>query len=463
MNTKKLNILVVDDEIRVLEEIGEFLTSKGYNVYTSDSAAGVFDLLKKSQVDIIILDIKLPKISGLDILEQVKKSWPDIEVIMISGHGDMNTVIEAMRKGATDYFQKPFRLLDINNAILRTYRFIELNNKLKTAESDLELLSSKLLENIGSQLLGESKSMKKLKEKMARVAAAPNTSVLILGESGTGKELVAHGIHYMSKRNKQTFYSVNCSAVPESLFESEFFGHKKGSFTGAHEEKAGWFEIANKGTLFLDEISDMPLNQQAKLLRVLEERKVSKVGSRQAIDVDVRVIAASNRNLEQLAEENKFRLDLFHRLSIFTIEIPPLRERKSDIPMLLDYYAKQYAIIMEKEISGIDKQVVEMLTEHPFPGNVRQLKNMIEKAVILSDSKALQPEHFDTNRQSQKPKEETMPAPGENGYFDLEENEKRLILKALQESGNNKAKASALLNITWQALDRRLKKYEIDI
>ncbi|HEY9115217.1 MAG TPA: sigma-54 dependent transcriptional regulator, partial [Bacteroidales bacterium] len=273
----------------------------------------------------------------------------------------------------------------------------------------------------------------------------------------------AHGIHYMSKRNKQTFYSVNCSAIPESLFESEFFGHKKGSFTGAHEEKAGWFEIANKGTLFLDEISDMPLNQQAKLLRVLEERKVSKVGSRQSIDVDVRVIAASNQELEKLADENKFRLDLFHRLSIFTIEIPPLRDRKSDIPMLLDYYTKQYAKIMEKEVNGIDKQVVDMLTEHPFPGNVRQLKNMVEKAVILSDSKILQPEHFDSNKQSSKAKDDAITSLSENGNFDLEENEKRLILRALNESGNNKAKASALLNITWQALDRRLKKYEIEI
>jgi DNA-binding NtrC family response regulator len=463
MSTKNLNILVVDDETRVLEEIGEFLTSKGYVVHTSNNASGAFEVLKETSIDIIILDIKLPKISGLDVLEQVKKTWPEIEVIMISGHGDMNTVIEAMRRGATDYFQKPFRLLDINNAILRTHRFIEVNNKLKTAENDLEVLSAKLLENIGSQLLGDSKSMKKLKEKMARVAAAPNTSVLILGESGTGKELVAHGIHYMSKRNKQTFYSVNCSAIPESLFESEFFGHKKGSFTGAHEDKAGWFEIANNGTLFLDEISDMPLNQQAKLLRVLEERKVSKVGSRQSIDVDVRVIAASNQNLEQLADENKFRLDLFHRLSIFTIEIPPLRDRKSDIPMLLDYYTKQYATIMEKEVNGVDIQVIEMLTEHPFPGNVRQLKNMVEKAVILSDSKILQPEHFDNKKQSTKAKDETTTNFSENGNFDLEENEKRLILRALQESGNNKAKASVLLNITWQALDRRLKKYEIDI
>jgi transcriptional regulator with PAS, ATPase and Fis domain len=300
---------------------------------------------------------------------------------------------------------------------------------------------------------------------MVKVAASPNTSVLILGESGTGKELVAHGIHYLSKRNKQTFYSVNCSAVPETLFESEFFGHKKGSFTGAMEEKAGWFEIANKGTLFLDEISDMPLSQQAKLLRVLEERKVSKVGSHQMIDVDVRVIAASNRHLEQMANENKFRLDLYHRLSIFTFEIPPLRERKSDIPMLLDYYTRQYAKIMEKKITGIDTTAVELLTEHPFPGNVRQLKNMIEKAVILCDGPVLTVDHFD-KKQLDKPAYNHSESPVEvtnnSEVFDLEENEKQLILKALKLSDNNKAKASAMLNITWQALDRRLKKFEIE-
>ena len=199
------------------------------------------------------------------------------------------------------------------------------------------------------------------------------------------------------------------------------------------------------------------------MLRVLEERKVSKVGSRQSITVDVRVMAASNQNLEKLADENKFRLDLFHRLSIFTLEIPPLRERKSDIPLLLDYYAKQYSKIMEKDIRHIDNKVVEMMIEHPFPGNVRQLKNMIEKAVILSDGNTLQLEHFDTHNSVAKVKEEHGQHVGENGNFDLEENEKRLIMRALQESGNNKAKASSLLNITWQALDRRLKKYEIEI
>jgi len=240
---------------------------------------------------------------GLEVLLKIKSEYPEIEVIMISGHGDMDTVIQAMRNGATDYFAKPFRLFDINNAIMRTQRYIELNNKLKTAQKSVDLLSEKLLKSIGTQLLGNSNSMKVLISMMNKVAKSNNTSVLILGESGTGKELVAHGIHQLSQRSNNMFYSVNCSAIPESLFESEFFGHKKGSFTGAIDDKAGWFEIADNGTLFLDEISDMPIGQQAKLLRVLEERKVSKVGSRDSKQVDVRVIAASNTNLEKLASE----------------------------------------------------------------------------------------------------------------------------------------------------------------
>jgi DNA-binding NtrC family response regulator len=304
----KLSVLIVDDEARVVEEIKEFLKRKKYQVFSASTPSQAFAQIEKQVIDIVILDVRLPEMSGLEVLEKIKAQNQYIEVIMISGHGDMNTVIEAMRRGATDYFAKPFRLVDIQNAITRTQRFIDLNRKLKVMETGLDRLSKQLLENIGSQLLGKSKAMKHLTAMMAKVAHTDDTSVLILGESGTGKELVAHGIHYLSDRNKKTFYSVNCSAIPESLFESEFFGHKKGAFTGATEDKKGWFEIADGGTLFLDEISDMPLGQQAKLLRVLEERKVSKVGSRETVTVDVRVIAASNKNLEELTEKNKFRL-----------------------------------------------------------------------------------------------------------------------------------------------------------
>ena len=458
-----LSVLIVDDERRVLDEIQEFLVKQDYHVFTATSAADAFVILDQQTVDIVILDVKLPGFSGLAALERIKADHPSTEVIMISGHGDMDTVIEAMRKGAIDYFPKPFRLIDINNSILRTKRVVELTRKLKTAETNIDLLSKKLFENIGGRLLGQSKAILKLKDMMAKVAATDNTSVLILGESGTGKELVAHGIHYLSGRSKNPFYSVNCSAIPESLFESEFFGHKKGSFTGAYEDKDGWFEIADGGTLFLDEISDMPILQQAKLLRVLEERKVSKVGSHKMKTVDVRVIAASNKHLEKMAGENKFRLDLFHRLSIFVIEIPPLRDRREDIPILMEYYLNQYTKKMGKNISSIHPEVYETINGHPLPGNVRQLKNCLERAVILCEGDILLPDHFRMTGNT-SPTEFAASA----GYdeleeiLDLESHERNLIVKALEKAGGNKSKAATILNITWQSLDRRMKKFDLE-
>ncbi|MEJ2593793.1 MAG: sigma-54 dependent transcriptional regulator [bacterium] len=459
----ELSVLIIDDEQRVRDEIQEFLIKQEYLVYTAKDEKNAFGILKKKQVDIVILDIKLPGINGLDMLQKIKEEYPAIEVIMISGHGDMDTVIEAMRKGASDYFAKPFRLIDIHNSILRTCRLVELNEQLKTARSHVDLLSRKLFENTGGRLLGKSKAIKRLKEMMAKVAATEDTAVLIIGESGTGKELVAHGIHYLSERSSFPFYSVNCSAIPESLFESEFFGHIKGSFTGAMEDKDGWFEIADKGTLFLDEISDMPTLQQAKLLRVLEEKKVSKVGSHKAREVDVRVIAASNRNLEKLAGENKFRLDLYHRLSIFVIEIPPLRERREDIPLLTEYYTDLYARKLQKKISRIDDEVYELLNSHSLPGNVRQLKNCIERAVILCESDVLTSEHFHLNTVGESAKSKASAIYDDlEEMMDLENHEKMLIMKAMEKAKGNKTKAASLLNITWQSLDRRMKKFGLN-
>ncbi|MBC8321858.1 MAG: sigma-54-dependent Fis family transcriptional regulator [Bacteroidetes bacterium] len=464
---KKINILIVDDEPRVVDEIAEFLIAKKFNVFKAGAPSIAFNLLSLHDINIVILDIKLPEMDGLQVLVKIKAEYPEIEVIMISGHGDMDTVIQAMRSGATDYFAKPFRLFDINNAIMRTQRYMELNKKLKTAQKNVDKLSKKILNNIGTQLLGNSEAMKHLIRMMSKVAKSENTSVLILGESGTGKELVANGIHQLSKRSNNMFYSVNCSAIPESLFESEFFGHKKGSFTGALEDKAGWFEIADGGTLFLDEISDMPLGQQAKLLRVLEERVVSKVGSRTSKQVDVRVITASNTKLEDLASENKFRQDLFHRLSVFVINIPSLRERKEDIRLLFDYYLRQYSIQMEKSIQFSDPAVINAITDYDFPGNIRELKNIIERAVILCDGDTILPEHISFSQISvpeiSHQSAETSNFVQQNyDNLDLEFHEKKLIQKALISTGNNKSKAATLLNVTWQALDRRMKKFGLE-
>ncbi|MBM3436538.1 MAG: sigma-54-dependent Fis family transcriptional regulator [Bacteroidetes bacterium] len=456
---EKVKILVVDDEQRVRDEIAEFLIENKYHVYKAGLPSEAFDILKENDIDIVILDIKLPEMDGLSVLKTIKETYPDIEVIMISGHGDMTSVIEAMRNGAADFFPKPFRLMDIKVAIQRTTRYLSLNQKFKDLEKSYSLITKEIQKNIGHQLIGKSDAMKRVISMMAKVADVESTTVLITGESGTGKELVARGIHYLSKRSNQVFHSVNCSAIPESLFESEFFGHKKGSFTGAIEHKAGWFEIANKGTLFLDEIGDMPLSQQAKLLRVLEERKVSRVGSHDMINVDVRVITASNQELMKMSQEKQFRLDLYHRISSFVIDLPPLRERREDIPILVDYFIKYYAEHLGKQVRKIDPAISRELEFYSFPGNIRELRNLVERAIIVSENGNLKLTDFHIGKAV--PSFQAEKGLTAEEIWDLELAEQTLIKKALSKSNNNKSKAAELLKISWQSLDRRMKKFEI--
>lgn len=455
---KNLTILILDDEQRVRDEIEEFLSENQFAVCKAELPSQAFNIIDKEDIDIAIVDIKLPEMDGIKVLKKIKENHPEIEVIMISGHGDMQTVIEAMRLGASDYFPKPFRLLEINNAIERTKRFIILHKKLKDAESSVSLLSKEIQDNVGHQLLGKSPAIRNIVNLMTKVARTKNTSVLITGESGTGKELIARGIHFAGSRKQNHFHSVNCSAIPETLFESEFFGHKKGSFTGAIEDKLGWFEISNKGSLFLDEISDMPISQQAKLLRVLEDKKVNKVGSRTTIDVDVRVIAASNRDLESMSETDKFRFDLYHRLSSFIIHIPPLRERREDIPILLDFFITDFSDKMALPIKSIDPRIEKQLLRYNFPGNIRELKNIVERALILCEDGELTMEHFILNPKKMSKNEILIQ---EETSLDLEQTERSLIIKALEKTDHNKAKAATLLKISWQSLDRRMKKFGI--
>jgi DNA-binding NtrC family response regulator len=459
MEMDKVKILVVDDEQRVRDEIAEFLIENKYHVFKAGLPSEAFNILKGNNIDIVILDIKLPEMDGLSVLKTIKETYPDLEVIMISGHGDMTSVIEAMRNGAADFFPKPFRLMDIKVAIQRTTRYLSLSQKYKDLEKSYSLITREIQKNIGHQLIGKSESMKKVISMMAKVADVENTTVLITGESGTGKELVARGIHYLSKRSNQVFHSVNCSAIPESLFESEFFGHKKGSFTGAIEHKSGWFEIANKGTLFLDEIGDMPLSQQAKLLRVLEERKVSRVGSHEMINVDVRVITASNQELMKMSQEKQFRLDLYHRISSFVIDLPPLRERSEDIPILVEYFIKYYAEHLGKQVKKIDPAINRELEQYPFPGNIRELRNLVERAIIVSENGHLKLSDFHIGKIASDGRSEKISTAEE--IWDLELAEQILIKKSLEKSSKNKSKAADLLKISWQSLDRRMKKFNI--
>ncbi len=455
---EELKILVLDDEKRLRDEIGEYLKKRHHEVFLSTSASDTFQLLENTEIDIAILDIRLPEMSGLEVLRRIKLMQPSVEVIMISGHGDMATVIEAMRNGAIDYFPKPFRMHDVQNAIERTQKFILLNKKLQQSEQTISILTHKLYQNMGSPMIGQSKSIQHIIEMMERVAASDQTNVLITGESGTGKELVAHGIHLLSIRKKNAFHSVNCSAITDSLFESEFFGHKKGSFTGAYEDRSGCFEVASKGTLFLDEIGDMPLGQQAKLLRTLEDRKVRPVGGRNAIDVDVRVIAASNQLLEQMIEEKKFRSDLYHRLSTFIIDLPPLRDRIEDIPLLANHFIELFAKRMNKGNVQITDDALDLLLGYSYPGNIRELRNIIERALILCDGNHLLPNHFPFLDKHILPIVITPEA--ESSL--LENNEYKAVMDALQKTNYNKSKAAALLNISWNALHRRMTKFGIE-
>ncbi len=457
---EKLNILIVDDEQIYRDEIGEYLRKKDFSILEAESPSRAFSILEKEEVDIVILDINLPEMTGIEVLKKIKEKYPEIEVIMITGFGDMNTVIDAFRLGAADFFPKPFSLVNIQTSIERTKRFVDLKRKLQKAELNYSVLSKELQSKIGSRIIGISPAIKSVMELMTKIAKSERTNVLITGESGTGKELVARGIHYLSSRKNKYFYDVNCSAVPDNLFESEFFGHKKGAFTGAMENKIGWFEIADKGTLFLDEIGDLQLSQQTKFLRVLEQNKIRRVGSNQDIPVDVRIIAATNRKIKKMVSDKEFREDLFYRLSSFVIHIPPLRERKEDILVLLNFFLKSFSKTMKKTIREIDNQTLSALSQYDFPGNIRELKNLVEQAVILCEGNILNFEHFPIFSSS-KIVIKTNDVFIEKDY-DLKNAEKNLILEVLEKTNYNKIQTMKLLNITRQSLNRRLDRYKIN-
>jgi DNA-binding NtrC family response regulator len=456
-----MNILVLDDEKGFRDELQEFLNDNEHHTFPAALPSEAFQILKKHPIDLAILDIRLPEMDGLDVLREVKSSFPDIEVIMITGHGDMDSVIKAMKEGAVDFFNKPFKLKDIQRTIEKSRNYINLNKSLKISNSGYSLISKELEDKIGFSFISENPLMKTVVKLMYSVAKSSQTTVLITGESGTGKEVIARGIHYLSNRAAHPLHSVNCSTIPEELFESEFFGHKKGAFTSAINHKKGWFEVANRGTLFLDEIADLKTSLQPKFLRVLDNKRISRLGETVENAVDVRIIAATNYDLGQLVEEKKFRPDLFYRLNSFVIHIPPLRERKNDIPLLVDHFVKEFSARLGKKINSVKKNVIQHLIQYDFPGNVRELKHMIENAVILCDGKELHITHFPSLLQHLNDTFENKSIPATT--YHLEQIERNTISLALQKTNYNKSKTAKLLHISRQALDRKLKKWKIDI
>jgi len=451
-STTKLNLLIIDDD-PFYRRLSASILGEKFNVFAADCPSDGLKILKKENISFIVSDYILPEMTGLQLLEKVKAEYPNIEVILISNSGDMDTVIEALRKGAADYFKKPFTPADIWMSIERVMKYSVLKRDLDAQKQQNVLLKKELKNEIGS-IIGKSKPILNVIEQIKLVAQTPDTSVLIIGESGTGKELVARAIHDFSDRRDQLFGASNMSAIPDALFESEFFGHTKGSFTDASADKAGWFETVNKGTLFLDEIGEMTLNLQVKLLRVLEDRKYTKVGTQKSMPFDVRIVSATNKSIASLTENTSFRLDLFHRLGTFIIPIPPLRERKEDIPLIANHFLNSLNSKMGKDIRGISDEALEMFNEYRFPGNVRELRNLMERAVILCTENELQSKHFDIIKSFSNTRtlDET---------FDLEEIEKNTILRALEKTDYNKAEAARLLNIEWNALHRRLQKYQL--
>ena len=452
-----LRVLILDDEKKIADKISAYLIKQGYHSQSAYFPTQAFKIINRETVDILISDVLMPEMNGLDLLKKVKSLYPHIEVIMITGHGDMDMVIQAMHLGAVDFIKKPFSFLDIQLAIERTGKYLKLQNQLQLIENRTSLISRDLENRTEKNLIGTSKKIKQVLETALKAGKDRDVSVLITGENGTGKEIIARIIHYASDRNKDVFHPVNSSAIPDPLIESEFFGHCKGSFTDAKEDKKGIFELANGGSLFLDEIADMPFGLQAKLLRALEEKKIKRVGSNKEIEVDIRLISATNQNIDKLIAERKFRVDLYHRINTVTLKIPPLRERLEDIEPLLRYFLEYFANQKNKPVPEIDSNVLDHLKNYHFPGNVRELKNMIERAFILSGNDRLTVSDFPVTNLGNLSEHKDLPG------LNIEKNEIHLLREAMKKTNFNQKKAADLLGISRDALIRRLKKYNLKI
>lgn len=453
----KIKILILDDEKQFTEELSGFFRDSDFESFEANSVLEGKKILSEHEIDLLILDVRLPGVNGLDILEEVKIQYPAMEVIIISAHGDMDTVIKAIRLGAFDYLRKPFRFIDIQIAIERTQKFLQMQRRLKQMEEKNSLISKTLEEKIDRQLIGVSPQILEVFEQAITAANYADANVLITGESGTGKENIARIIHYSSQRKDHLFCAVNSSAITETLLESEFFGHKKGSFTGAITDKMGFFEVCHQGTLFLDEIADMPLNLQAKILRATEEKVITRVGDTSQIRTDFRIISATNQDIHKRVEKKTFRLDLLHRLNTLHIHIPALRERPEDIKPLLVHFVNVYATRFNRPSLHVCDSVIDALAKYDFPGNVRELRNMTERAVILCKTNSLGLNDFPVKHH----RKEVMPA--EEEPIDLKTLEINMIRRVLHACKYNLQTAADTLGIHRDALSRKMKKYNINL
>jgi len=455
----RLKVLILDDEIAIGEGIKAYLTMQGFIVSVATLPSEAKKILSREKFDILVLDLKLPEMSGIDFLALIKSENYDVEVIMISGHGDMPQVIEAMRLGAVDFIPKPFSLESIHLSIKRTSKFVELNNRLKQSENKTRRFIELGNRDKDQLLIYSSEQMKHIIQLIDLIADIDEVPVLITGETGTGKELVARSIHMKSNRKSQAFVTANCAATPFDLFESEFFGHTKGSFTGAVNDQPGLFEMAENGFLFLDEIGEVDIRLQAKLLRAIENLEVKRLGSSKNTKINTRIIAATNQQLDKLVAEKKFRDDLFHRLSVFVIHIPPLRERKEDIIPLFEHFLAVFSAKFNRPVPSWDHSIRDLLLNYSFPGNVRELRNIVERALVISHENLITRDYFFFPDMKDKAVSAPQVPESDIENLDLELSEKKLIKRVLQKTSGNKLQAARLLKITPQSLRRRMEKF----
>ena len=456
----KEKILVVDDEKSMREFLEIMLRKEDYKVSLAPNGEEVLRLLERDIFDLVLLDIRMPKMDGIAVLKKIKALSPETVVIMITAYASADTAIKAMKEGAYDYITKPFKVEEIKLIIKNA---LEKRN----LQKENTLLKQVIRDRYHfDNIIGQSSKMLALYDLLDKVGPT-KTNILITGESGTGKELVAKAVHYSSPRKDRPFVTLNCGAIPEPLIESELFGHMKGAFTDAIATKKGLFEVADEGTLFLDEISELPLLMQVKLLRVLQDREFKRVGGTEDIRVDVRIIAATNKDLEEAVREKRFREDLFYRLNVIQIKLPPLRERREDVPLLAMHFLKKFSQELNKNISNISSEALQLLLDYDYPGNVRELQNIIERAVALEVNPELTAQnlrsYLDDHLQLKKGGLDLdIPNEGINLEKLVEEIERTLLLKALNRTHGIKKKAAELLGINFRSMRYRLDKYGLN-
>ena len=449
-----IKILVADDEPSHRQMIDAVLAAEGYEVTLAEDGQAAISAVENRFYDLVIMDVRMPNVDGIPALQRIKQMSPDIPVIIMTAYASVGTAVDALKSSAYDYLIKPLDIEELKILVAKALHHHQL-------ELENIYLKERLNDRFDfSNIVGRSPAMKKLFETMALVAPSEAT-VLIVGESGTGKELIANAVHQNSPRKDLPFVKVNCAALPETLLESELFGHEKGAFTGAIARKQGRFQLAHNSSILLDEIAEMAPSTQAKILRVLQEREFEPVGSTQTMKVDTRVIAATNKNLEDEIRESRFREDLYYRLNVVTVDVPPLRERREDIPLLADLFLKQYAEKNRRLIKGFTPRATDLLMRYDWPGNVRELENIIERAVIMSRGEMITPLEFPIDLQNldEELKESRIDlTPGRS----LKEVEKVMILRTLEESGGNRTHAARILGISRRTLQLKLKEYGIN-